>query len=155
MRRVHRTYTIAALVLLLAAGIVGQQAVSMRFYTFLGPGAGFFPAILAGLLALLSLGLLYQALVRPDTLPEVAFTGDPRAYARIATVLVALMAIAVFIEDVGFRPMMALFFLVMFAVLGRHRLLLSAALAIVLTFAYHFFFKGLLNVPLPAGVLGL
>ena len=60
-----------------------------------------------------------------------------------------------FIEDLGFRPMMALFFLVMFAVLGRHRLLLSATLAITLTFAYHFFFKSLLNVPLPSGAFGL
>ncbi|WP_029059249.1 tripartite tricarboxylate transporter TctB family protein [Stappia stellulata] len=151
----HRTYAIAALTLLLIAGIVGQQAVSMRFYTYLGPGAGFFPAILAGLLALLSVSLLYQALFRPDTLPRVAFTGDPRAYARIATVLLALLAIAVFIEDLGFRPMMALFFFVMFAVLGRHRLLLSATLAITLTFAYHFFFKSLLNVPLPSGAFGL
>lgn len=155
MRYMHPTYTITAIVLLLVAGVVGQQAVSMRFYTVLGPGAGFFPAILAGVLALLSLGLLYQAIFRADTLPEIGFVADPLAYARIGTVLVALMAIAVFIEDLGFRPMMALFFFVMFAVLGRHRLLLSAALALVLTFAYHFFFKGLLNVPLPSGAFGL
>jgi len=155
MRRVHRAYTIAALALLLVAGVVGQHAVSMQFYSFLGPGAGFFPAILAGILALLSLGLLFQAVARPDTLPDVAFTRDPLAYARIATVLVALLAIAVFIEDIGFRPAMVLFFLVMFAVLGRHRLLLSATLALVLAVAYHAFFKGLLNVPLPGGVLGL
>ena len=49
----------------------------------------------------------------------------------------------------------ALLIFVMFAVLGRHRLVLSAALALVLTFAYHFFFKGLLNVPLPSGAFGL
>ena len=45
MRHMHPTYTITAIVLLLVAGVVGQQAVSMRFYTVLGPGAGFFPAI--------------------------------------------------------------------------------------------------------------
>lgn len=155
MRRINRAYAVAALVLLLAAGIVGQQALGMSFYSFLGPGAGFFPAILAGLLAVLSLVLLFQAVARADSLPEIAFAADPMAYARIATVIVSLLAIAVLIEELGFLPSMIVFFVLMFAVLGRHRLSLSVGLAVVLSFAYHFFFKELLNVPLPSGAFGL
>lgn len=155
MTRPNTAYAVTGLVLLGVSGVIGSRAVEMSFFSFLGPGAGFFPMILSGLLAAMSLVLLIQAVFWPASLPTVSFSaGGIAGHARIGTVLLALLAVAFMVEPLGFRATLAAFFFVMFAVLGRRGLLVSAVAALVLGVAYHFVFKGLLGVPLPSGTFG-
>ncbi|MGP9819429.1 tripartite tricarboxylate transporter TctB family protein [Salinarimonas sp. NSM] len=155
-RGVSVSYLVAGFVLLALAAIVGREAVEMRFYSSLGPGAGFFPAILAGLLALLALALVWQATFRADTLPRTEFASVGRAgYARIGAIVAGLLAIAFLVEWAGFRLSVGLFLFALFVMVGRYPLLRSALAAALLAAAYHLVFDVLLRVPLPAGVLGL
>lgn len=148
-------YVVAGCVLLAVAAVVGHQALDLQLMTPLGPGAGFFPGILSALLALLSVLLIGQAMLRPDSLPRVSFgQASPGAVARISAVVVALFLVANLIEALGFRITIILFFVVMFAALGGQGLLRAVLLAVGLGIAYALLFGNLLGVPLPAGPLG-
>ncbi|WP_029029776.1 tripartite tricarboxylate transporter TctB family protein [Salinarimonas rosea] len=155
-RGVSVSYLAAGLVLLVLAAIVGREAAGMRFYSSLGPGAGFFPAILAGLLAVLALALVWQATVRPADLPRTDFSQIALGgWLRIGAIVAGLLAIAVLVEWAGFRLSVGVFLFALFVSVGRYPLLRSALAAALLAAAYHFVFDVLLRVPLPAGVLGI
>ena len=155
MNRVNLSYLVAGAILFGVALVIGWQGMRLQFYSFLGPGAGFFPTILAVLLGLLSLALAVQAVVRPRTLPQDAFgTTSASGLVRILTVTGMLMVVAVSFETVGFPLIMAGFFFVVFLTLSGKGLLHSIVLSLVVSAAYYLFFREVLRVHLPTGLLG-
>ena len=61
MLSARRAYQLSGLLGLLVAAVLGYQAARLPYYTRIGPGPGFFPRWLCGILALLSLAILARA----------------------------------------------------------------------------------------------
>ena len=148
-------WQVTGLVLLAAAALVAQQGLSLRYWTSLGPGAGFFPLWLAGLLALLSIGMILQARFGTPVAAEAAEPLTRSALLRVGAVVGALAAVAWLMEPLGFRLTMTLLLFWLLVLLGGQRPILAAAIALTGGFGGHALFDRLLGVSLPIGVLGI
>jgi len=149
-------YLVAALLLLAGSLWLGHEALALRYYTSLGPGAGFFPFWLALLLGLLSAILLGQAMLGRVAAPEEA----PRlpslaGVLRLSTVVGALAGATLLLEPLGFRLVMAPFLLVLLVALGRQPVWLGLLIAVAGAWGGHLLFVRWLGVPLPPGPFGL
>ena len=91
MRLAHR---IAGAVLLALALFLGAVAFRLSYYSSLGPGPGFFPLWLCGLLAILALAMIAQATLGGDGPLPVDFFPDRTGALRIAVAILALFATA-------------------------------------------------------------
>lgn len=148
-------WQVAGGALLALAALVAWEGVALRYWTSLGPGAGFFPLWLAGLLAALSAGMIAQA--RYGT-PAPAPDQEPLTRAggmRVAGVVGALVAVAALLEPLGFRLTMTALLFGLLLLLGRQRPLVAGLVALSGGFGGHALFAGLLGVPLPVGWLGI
>lgn len=152
MRRVNQSIGV---VFLLAAAFLAWNAAGLVYYSRLGPGPGFFPLWLCGLLAALSVAVVVQAgVAEPERLPGDFFTTRGN-YLRVAAVLVALLAMAMLMRPLGFRVAMLGFFLVMLPLLGRRNVVEIALLAAIGSFGTYYVFGGLLGLALPVGPFGI
>lgn len=148
-------WQVTGLVLLAAAALVAVEGVQLRYWTPLGPGAGFFPIWLAGLLALLALGMVVQARFGTPVAAEQAEPLTRPGALRVAGVVVALCAVAGLMEPLGFRLTMTLLLFGLLVLLGGQRPVLAAAIALVGGFGGHALFDRVLGVALPIGRFGI
>lgn len=114
------------------------------------PGTGFLPFWYGVLIALLSLAILVQRVRQSQ--PDAAEYESPRK--PLLILLVVAVAIAG-LEVVGFVPSIMGTMLVLFVVIERLPLVLSAIVAAVITAALYLMFAKWLGVPLPVGLLGI
>lgn len=148
----RRVYQLTGLAILLLAVFIGYQAASLRYYTSLGPGPGFFPLWLCVLLGGLALLVLVQASAgTPEPMPK-DFVARPISYARIAAIVGGLVAVAALMNVVGFPLTMLAFFLLLLSILARRNVVETIALSIVGSFGIYHLFSDLLGVALPAGL---
>lgn len=150
----------AAVVLLVGtAALVGSRA--YPYWTPLGPGPGFFPRWLGGLLVLCGLVWLLQLLrtaraATTDSADAAVATVAPEDEApeyslpTVVAIVVSLCVLAATLEVLGYQLAMFLFVLFHLLVLGRRRLLLSLVLASASSIGVFVAFTRLLTVPLPA-----
>ena len=151
---IQRAHQIAGIVFLLIAVFLGYHALKLRYYTPLGPGPGFFPIWLCGLLGLLALALVVQAwLAAPEKLPDDFFASRV-GYLRILVVLAGLFAVPALMPVFGFRLTMLAFYLVLLTFLGRRNPFEIVVLALAGSFGAFYVFQ-LLSQPLPVGVFGI
>lgn len=148
-------WQVTGVALLLVAAVVAREGVELRYWTPLGPGAGFFPLWLAGLLAVLALGLIAQARFGTPVAAEGAEPLTLPAALRVGGVVAALAAVAAVIETLGFRLTMLPFLFGLLVLLGGQRPLPALGLALLGAFGTHALFGRLLGVPLPAGPFGI
>lgn len=155
----------AAFLLLLGVAVVWGSS-RLGFWVNLGPGPGFFPFILGGLLILLSGVWAFQArtpeqsAVEPqdDALGSSGILGegvnadDPPdvPFKRVAAIVASLVLLAVGMDLIGFQLSMLIFLIFHLRVLGRRRWLLTAIVSILGSFGVFTLFTMLLSVGLPA-----
>lgn len=148
-------HQITAIVLLLFSAFVAKEALNLKFYTSLGPGPGFFPFWLSVLLALLAAVMLYQATFKPQEPMPDDFFADAKGYLKMGAILVALVASVLFMDTLGFRPMMLIFYLFLLFALGRQHPLINIAVALAGSWGVYQVFVEYLKVPLPIGIFGI
>ncbi|KRF03277.1 hypothetical protein ASG88_22295 [Nocardioides sp. Soil777] len=147
-----------------AAALIGSR--DYAYWTALGPGPGFFPRWLGGILVVCGALWLVQlvriarsakdagedptngqasdALVVPqDEAPEYSLP-------TVVAIVVSLCVLAASLEVLGYQLAMFLFVLFHLLVLGRRRLLLSLTLALMSSVGVFVVFTRFLTVPLPA-----
>ncbi|MHB0871181.1 MAG: tripartite tricarboxylate transporter TctB family protein [Chloroflexota bacterium] len=150
-----RPYQITAIVFILFSAFIAVESLSLKFYTSLGPGPGFFPFWLSVFLGLLAANMLFQATFKPQDPMPADFFVSAKGYLRGGAILLALVATVVFMDEIGFRPMMLLFYLFLLFALGRQNLLVTAAVALAGSWGVYQVFVELLKVPLPIGMFGI
>ena len=172
-----------AVFLLALAAYVLRESFELQYHTNLGPGPGFFPRWLAGGLAACAVGMGVQAIlprragrVAGDATAAAPMTADDEAARggatsadrmpadflpdragalRIGAVVVALVAVVVLLEPLGFRLTMCAAYLGLLVVLGRRDRVLTPAVALAGSFGVYHVFVHWLRVPLPVGVFGI
>ena len=151
MTRIH---AITGVLLLALAAFLGWQSMKLGYYTPIGPGPGFFPLWLCGLLALLSAGMVASALRSAEPVPA-DFWPDKAGAFRVGAIIASLLFALMTMNWLGFRPTMAGVALFLLLALGYRRLLVLVPVVLLVSFGFQYLFSDLLGLALPAGRLGL
>src|SRR5690606_2124091 len=124
-------YQITGLILLPVALFLGYSALQLSYYTSIGPGPGFFPVWLCGLLAILAIAMVLQASFgKSEPRPADFFTDRP-GYLRMAAALLGLFSMAALLGVLGFRITSFIFYIVLLPLLGRRNPLEIIVLATI------------------------
>jgi hypothetical protein len=151
----RRPYQITSILLLGMSVFLVREALKLRYYTPLGPGPGFFPLWLAGLLAVLAAAMFWQATFRaPEPMPD-GFFADRGGYLRIGAVLGALVWVIALLDFLGFCLAMLGFYAFLLFVLGRQHPVVTGIIAVAGSFGAYYVFVHWLAVSLPTGILGI
>jgi putative tricarboxylic transport membrane protein len=146
----RRVYQAASLVFLAFSIYLVVKSRQMEYFDNLGPGAGFFPFWLGGLLAVLSIIWLIQSSIGPKEPMKADFIPDRQGVIRVISVVAALALFAWVVETLGFQLTMLVFLATLLMTLGRQKFIVTAAVALVGSIGVYYIFTKLLDVPLPA-----
>ncbi len=146
----RRVYQVASLVFVGFSLYLVFESRRMEYYADLGPGPGFFPFWLGTTLGVLSIIWLVQASTGPKEAMEAGFIPSRQGLVRILSVLVAMVLFGFWVDDLGFQLTMLIFLGALLMLLGRQKLIVTAAVALVGSFGVYYVFKHWLDVPLPA-----
>ena len=150
-----RPYQVTGIVFILFSAFIARESVELKFYTSLGPGPGFFPFWLSVFLGALAAVMLYQATFKPQDPMPADFFANAKGYLRVGAILLALIASVLFMDVVGFRLMMLLFYLFLLFAMGRQNILITIAVALGGSWGVYQVFVEYLKVPLPIGIFGI
>ncbi len=151
----QRAFQIAGAAIFLLACFLEWEASTLRYYTELGPGPGFFAVWLAGLMAVLALGLTITAsLASPTPLP-MHFWPARSGYFRLAAIILSIAWMAFFLDRLGYRITSFVFLIVLGHVFGLRNWLLLLGAAIVGSLGIFYLFNDLLSTPLPQSAFGI
>lgn len=156
--------TAMAVLVIVVGAAAAVASRDLGYWTELGPGPGFFPLWLGVLLSVCGVIWLARVVRRhrrvttseeppaPVATKKLAPEEDAPQYSvpTVVAIVVSLCVLAGLLEVLGYQLSMLLFLLFHLLVLGRRRLLLSAALSVAGSFGVFVVFTRLLGVPLPA-----
>ena len=126
------------------------EALKLPFGRTNAPGAGFFPAVLAALLAVVSLiGLI--AAFRDAS--EQQISESRLVWKKIILTVTALLAFAFIFEYVGYIVTTFLFVVFLLRIVERKSWTQAGAVALSASLVSYIIFGLLLGAPLPAGLL--
>ena len=145
-----RVYQAASLCFLAFSAYLVFESRQMEYYADLGPGPGFFPFWLGAGLGILSIIWLIQASKEPGGALEAGFIPNRVGLVRILCVLVAMVLFAWVVDDLGFQLTMLIFLSFLLTALGRRKLIVTAAVALVGSFGVYYLFTHWLDVRLTA-----
>lgn len=149
----RRSNIAVALTLAASAGWLLFEASKHRFGTLRVPQTAFFPTVLAGLLLVLSLVLLFQAL-RRTAIGEQAERIEPEGWIRIGATLAALIGFALLLEWLGFVSSTFLLMVLLLRAIEPQPWPRVLGLALATCSIAYLLFGWLLSIPLPVGPLG-
>lgn len=151
-----RAWQVASVAFLVYSAFVLYSSFEYRFFDRLGPGPGFFPVWLSGIMLALSGALLVQVTLNRVSLPsDEGLIPDRAGATRVLVILVALLAALVLLDPLGFRLAMLLFVGFLPLALGIRNYLAVAVLALVCSFGVFHLFYYILKLPLPIGMFGI
>jgi putative tricarboxylic transport membrane protein len=151
----NKTMEIATSLCLLAlAGVAIKESVQLGFgwVDAQGPASGFFPFIVAVLLALASVANLVRVAIRgPEGKDPVFVTAS--GFGRVLSVLLPLVLYVVGVQYLGIYVASAIFIGLFMLIIGKERVLKSAAVGLAVSLVLFFTFERWFLVPLPKGPL--
>lgn len=149
-----RTYQITGVVFLLFSAFIVRESLDLKFYTSLGPGPGFFPFWLAVFLGALALGMMYQATFKPQEPMPSDFFAPMKGYLRNLAIILALIFVVVFLDELGFRLSMFAFYMFLLFALGRQNIIVTLLVSLAGSWGVYYVFVEWLKVILPTGMFG-
>jgi putative tricarboxylic transport membrane protein len=141
-----RVYGVVVLCLGLA---ILWQGRNLTIGGFRNPGSGLFPALIAGIMILLSLLLVIFPQKKGRNVPTVS----ARSFLRISAVFGSLLLYALFLETLGFLILSFVLTTFLFIAFGSGRYGLAIVKALVFTGLAYLLFEVLLKSNLPKGIL--
>jgi putative tricarboxylic transport membrane protein len=149
-----RNNVISAVTLLALAVAALREASKLPFGRLSAPQPGFFPLILAILLAIFSLVLIVQAIGGTQE-ESAASRGGSATWKRIVLAVAALVVFAVLFESLGYIISTFLFIAFLLRAVERQNWGLVAVVAFSTSLITYLVFGLLLETPLPPGILRL
>ncbi len=146
----RRIYQVTGLVFLAIGIFIAVESTNLKFYTDMGPGAGFFPLLIGIGMSALSVVWLGQVTLRPDESMEEGFLPNRSGTIRILSIVAALVALVVLQDHLGYRVTMFAFLVFLLYALGRQNLLVTVLVALAGSFGIYYVFDHWLQVTLPA-----
>ncbi len=144
---------IPAVFLLALSLFVISQAIRLPYSAEYGPGPGFLPLWLAGVVGGLSLLLLVRSTGAPR--PRKPFIANPAGMKSAAMVAGLYLAYILLLQTLGLLVALAIFLLILIKVVERRSLLASVITAVAGSVSCYLLFEVWLKVPLPIGILGI
>lgn len=149
-----RPYQITGVVFLILAAFIAWESLELQFYSYIGPGPGFFPFWLALVLGTLAVLMILQATFRRTDPMPADFFASRAGYLRVGAIVLALTATTALMKVLGFQlTMLGIIIFLLFA-LGRPSLVVTLLVSVAGSFGCFYLFNRLLRVPLPAGLFG-
>src|SRR5262245_40657293 len=145
------TIVTSILFLLLALGAF-IESMKLPFGRISAPAAGFFPAVLAVLLAVNSLFILVGVLRRGH---DGAAQGESLKWKKILLALGSLLVFGLVFERLGYLLTTFLFIIYLLRIVERQSWRLALSVALSASLVSYIVFGLLLGTPLPAGLLQL
>jgi len=156
-----RAWQITGTVYAIVFALWAQQSWQLSLTDSLGPGPGFFPFSLSLIGLALSVALVVRIgrgadlAAEPGARADMPVLPSGAALGQVLLVLGALTGVALMLETLGFRIVMALFCLIVLPALGARNWIVIALFAAAASLGVNALFSDLLKVPLPLGVFGL
>lgn len=150
----RRSDAISGIALLALALAMLFEASKLPFGRLSSPRPGFFPLILAVILAVFSLILLRQA-VKEREERDGPFTTGPGTWKKIGLATGALLAFALLFESLGYILSVFLFMAFLLRAVEGQKWWLVFVVALPASLLSYLLFGMLLKTPLPAGILGI
>lgn len=141
----------AGVILLAFSGLLIQQSFTLDYINMLGPGPGFLPRWLGGLLGLVSLCYLWDA-CKHNVIDVGSLLPSRHALPDIALMLLGLCLFALLVETIGF--VLAASQLLFLMSLRKFRWQIALPTSIAISVALLLAFQKLLGVFLPVNDFG-
>ena len=139
------------LVLLMFAGTIFWQSLSLNYYSDVGPGPGLFPLWLSGILGLLAVAYMVDSIRSAGvTFEDVLPLG--RGGKRLVALLGAVVLFVLLAPYAGFT--LAGIIMLWLVLAAEYRWYRALAIATVVSVATFLLFKAFLGVPLPVNRFG-
>ena len=144
----------SAIFWLFFSGAILWQANGLPFGTLRRPRPGFYPMILGGILAALSILLLFLSL-RPSQRDEgqQSFFSSFSGLRRVALAVVALLVFYFFFETAGFLICTFLFLILLFKTVEPQKWIFSIVASALISCGTYLLFETILESNLPRGFL--
>jgi putative tricarboxylic transport membrane protein len=140
------------LLLALFSSVAFYEAGKLPFGRLSAPGAGFFPKVLAAMLALVS----FMGLLSTFGTNDLSTGSDLRLrWSKILLAVIMLLAFAALLESAGYLVTTFLFVLSLLRVVERKSWMQAGIVALSASSVSYIIFGLLLGTPLPAGFLCL
>jgi len=143
---------VVALVLAALAVFIIAEGMTLSYYGRFGPGSGFLPIWVGGLLLVLSLILVVQSFRAADD--GTLFLPGRGTYKRPLALALACLLVLPALPLFGFRLTMFVFVLLVPAILERQRWPWAIAIAAIASFGTAAVFENVLLVRLPHAAIG-
>lgn len=147
-----KSATVASIVFLVVGLGAFIESMKLPFGRISAPAAGFFPAVLAVLLALASLFIFVEALRGSH---DGAVQREPLTWKKIVLTLGSLLVFGLVFERLGYLLATFLFIIFLLRAVERQSWGLALSVALSTSIASYVVFGLLLGTPLPAGFLQL
>lgn len=149
----RRRDVISGIALLALALAILFEAGRLPFGGLSSPRPGFFPLILAIILAIFSLLLLGQAIKEEREKEASPFLPGTRNWKRLGLAIGALFAFGLFFESLGYIISNFLFIAFLLRAVERQKWWLVVVVAFSTSLVSYLIFGLLIKAPLPAGIL--
>ena len=136
-------------VLLLGLAVVFFSS-QMEYYSEFGPGPGFLPLWVGGVLIVCAIFVIVNVLRKHD---KIGTFFKPRTKLGLH-VLVIIFITFLLLPFLGFSIGLALFVGVTMRIMGKHRWVSCSLTAILTAIGIHLIFVSWLTIPLPQGLIG-
>jgi putative tricarboxylic transport membrane protein len=118
------------------------------------PGSGYFPAVIGGILSLLSLGLLIKTALEKGPLSErQPFWKEKDSWKTVSLVVGSLIFYMALLEFLGYMATTVLFIFFLLKIVGKKSWLVSITMAVLVSLCSYALFKMALGVYLPKGLI--
>jgi len=144
-----RLYQGAALLFLGLGIFMIWESWHLKYYTKLGPGAGFLPFWVGAVLTVLSLIWLGQVSFQSVGGMPGDFIPDRKGSLRLISIVTALVACTLLLNSLGFSLTTLAFLVFLLCMLGRPSVLLTVIIALAGSFGVSYIFQHWLGVLLP------
>jgi putative tricarboxylic transport membrane protein len=140
---------------LVFAGVVCVASFRMGIGSFQVPGPGLLPLLAGGAVGGLSLLLLVTGTLKKEAGGRICELWTGTTWKTVALVSASLVIYALVLTRLGFLIATFVLMTLLFSILGRSRLWIRVAVALVTVLVAYGVFRMWLDVQLPKGLLGL